>query len=183
VILELAGVPASVATNGLTSTIFTVCPSLTYIERAWETFEAGGCSAQPVITLSFETRPGGCLMYAYVQFVKYTPAEAENVGLRGRVVASTVVMLSEIFPDIIALKTASYGFTPRDLETSLGLHRGHPEHCNLTMAHHFENRRPFGGTVGRVVLCGASVYPGGNLTGLPGYHGALRAMAMIARTG
>jgi phytoene dehydrogenase-like protein len=183
VILELSGVPEYVAANGLVDTIFTICPSLAYIESAWSTFRADGSSGLPLITLSFETRAGCCLMYAFVQFVKYTQVEVENVGLRDHIVSSTVRVLSEVFRDIVALKTACHGFTPRDLETSLGLHRGHPEHSHVTMPYHFERRRPFGGAIGKVVLCGASIYPGGNLTGLPGYHGAQRAMAMIAHSG
>lgn len=182
VVFELSRFPNYIIRNNLHNGIFVFCPSLAHISAAWNDYLTLGFSRRPIITFSLERINSTYLLYCYCQYVRYQAVGSENESLRTKVSGAVTDILKYLFNDFASVIKDIHISTPLDLEVRLGLYGGHPEHRDLIMPNHFEARRPFGGNVGNVLICGASSYPGGNLMGLSGYHAAHRALRILGNT-
>lgn len=161
------------------SGIIQICPSATFISEAINTYKTKSVSTAPLITCSFYKIENKWLLSCYVQFVQHAKDPSINVRLRKTMIENVRLKLESVITGFDRQVHSVDGFTPRDLELELNLPFGHPEHTDMTLDAIFQKR---GGNseseeacktpIQNLFLCGASVHPGGNLTGLPGKHAA-----------
>jgi len=171
-----------------------VCPSLDYIERAFDDARAGRPSEFPVLecTIPSAVDPGiappGChVMQIFVQYAPYRLAAGGWDG-RGEAFADRCVeLLEEYAPGFRRSVLGRQVLTPLDLERRFGLTGGNifQGAMGLTQLHFM---RPLPGyadyrtPVPGLYLCGAATHPGGGVMGACGYNAA-REVLRDARRG
>jgi len=180
----LDGAPKlTLADDGLPSH-FRVCPSLEYIERAYDDAKYGRASADPFLDVTVPTvvdpdlaPPGKHVMSVLVQYAPYAlrgrPWDVERENLGERVTA----ILEDHMPGLERLILHRQVLTPLDLEERFGLTEGHIYHGEMTLDQSLVLRPVPGWSryrtpVEGLYLCGSGAHPGGGITGAPGYNAA-----------
>jgi len=163
-----------------------LCPSLDYMEAAWDQAKRGRLSDSPFMTVHMQSLiddslvpPGGHTLTCYAQYFPYhlDPAlggwEAQRERA-GEIVLRTVV---EYAPDLYDGLTVTEVLTPLDLEHRFAMTGGHQFHGDLMPGHLFD-QRPAPGCAGAktpidgLYLCGTGAHPGGCVWGAPGQRAA-----------
>lgn len=161
---------------------FVLAPSLASVIASSSSVPQGFMPEDLMITLDFPTvtdptlaRNGAHLMSLDYHFLpaffnKAAWDEQNKLELYKKTVA-TIETHAPGFESLIKNWIIS---TPSDLEKSFGLASKHCWHMPMTSDHLAEKRR-FGKTaystrLNNLFLCGASTYPGGNVTGAPGHN-------------
>ena len=174
---------------------FRVCPSLEYIERAYDDAKYGKASSEPFLDVFLPTvvdpdlaPPGKHVMSALVQYAPYRLRrgawDKEGEKLRERVDA----ILDDVMPGFEKLVIRRQVLTPLDLEQRFGLTEGHIYHGEMTLDQSFV-LRPVPGwgryrtPVEGLYLCGSGAHPGGGVTGAPGYNAAKEILKDWSRLG
>ena len=163
---------------------FRICPSVDYLERAWDDAKFGETSREPYMycVIHSATDPtaapeGKHLMGVFVQYAPYhlrdTDWDTER-DVFGKRCIDTLAIYAPNIPDAII----DYQFlSPRDLEEKLYLTHGHMFHAENAFAQLF-NARPVRGMsdyrtpIPGYYLCGAGTHPGGTVRGAPGHNAA-----------
>ena len=167
---------------------FKICPSVDYLERAWDDAKFGKTSREPYMycvihsaTDSTIVPEGKHSMGVFVQYAPYhlrdTDWETER-DIFGKRCIDTLAQYAPNIPDAII----DYQFlSPKDLEEKLYLTHGHMFHTGNALAQLF-NARPIRGMsdyrtpVSGYYLCGAGTHPGGTVRGAPGHNAAHEAI-------
>ena len=161
-----------------------ICPSLEYLERAYDDAKYGAMSRRPCLDIVIPTLldpslapPGQHLMSINMQYapyhIKHTHWDAERERLGDRVVET----LAEYAPGIPELILDRQVLTPLDLERQYGLAEGCIFHGQMGLDQ-LLFMRPAAGfgqyrtPIKDLYLCGAGAHPGGGVTGAPGYNAA-----------
>jgi phytoene dehydrogenase-like protein len=163
---------------------FRICPSLEYIERAYDDAKYGKASMDPVLDVFVPTvvdpdlaPPGKHVMSIDVQYAPYALRrggwDTEGDKLADRVVA----ILDDWIPGFERLIVRRQVLTPLELETRFGLTEGHIYHGEMTLDQSFVLRPVPGWSryrtpVDGLYLCGSGAHPGGGITGAPGLNAA-----------
>ncbi len=163
---------------------FRICPSLEYIERAYDDAKYGRASSEPFLDVFVQTTvdpdlapPGKHVMSVLVQYAPYDlrPGNWKKEGekLADRVVA----ILGDHLPGFERLIVHRQVLTPADLEATFGLTEGHIYHGEMTLDQSLVLRPVPGWSRYRtpiegLYLCGSGAHPGGGITGGPGYNAA-----------
>ena len=161
-----------------------ICPSIEYIERAWDDAKYGRPSARPMLELTIPTMydpslapPGKHIMGVFLQYAPYTLREGTWDDLRDRYAAQALDLIAEYAPNIGAIVEACHVLTPLDLERTFGLTGGNIFHGEMSLDQMFA-MRPLAGwaqyrtPIRGLYLCGSGTHPGGGVTGVPGYNAA-----------
>jgi phytoene dehydrogenase-like protein len=161
-----------------------ICPSIEYIERAWDDAKYGRPSASPMLELTIPTLydpslapPGKHIMGVFVQYAPYTLREGTWHELRERYAARVLDLIAEYAPNIRSIVEACHVLTPLDLERTFGLTGGNIFHGEMSLNQMFA-MRPLAGwaqyrtPIRGLYLCGSGTHPGGGVTGVPGYNAA-----------
>ncbi len=161
-----------------------ICPSVEYIERAWDDAKYGRPSARPMLELTIPTLydpslapPGKHIMGVFLQYAPYTLREGTWDDLRDRYAAQVLDLLAEYAPNLRSIVEACHVLTPLDLERTFGLTRGNIFHGEMSLDQMFA-MRPVAGwaqyrtPVRGLYLCGSGTHPGGGVTGVPGHNAA-----------
>ncbi|MDR5774004.1 MULTISPECIES: NAD(P)/FAD-dependent oxidoreductase [unclassified Caballeronia] len=159
-------------------------PSVEYLERAWDASKYGEISPRPplvVLTPSAmdpSVAPAGKhLMSIFGQHAPYTLREGTWDTQRKRLFHIVLDTLALHAPDIRDCIDDAQVLSPADLERIFALPGGHVHHGELSADQIFF-RRPVQGAadyrtpVKGLYQCGASVHPGGGVTGVPGHNAA-----------
>ena len=163
---------------------FRICPSIEYLERAYDEAKYGSASRAPLLDVFVPTivdpglaPTGKHVLSALVQYAPYDlrPGTWEDGGeaLANRVIG----ILEDHMPGFEKLILARQVLTPADLERRFGLTEGHIYHGEMTL-NQFLVLRPVPGWAGYrtpvdgLYLCGAGTHPGGGVSGAPGYNAA-----------
>ena len=162
-----------------------VCPSMDYIDRAWEDAQQGRPSERPMLECTIPTvyddsiaPPGKHVMCIFAQYAPYTLRDARwDAGLKERFADRCLDALSEYAPNIKDLVLHRQVISPLDLEQEYGLTGGNIFHGEMSLDQLFF-LRPVAGwaryrtPVRGLYLCGSGTHPGGGVMGAPGYNAA-----------
>lgn len=173
-----------------------LCPSLAYMEEAWNDARRGFLSARPFMTVHMQSLiddslapSGGHTLTCYAQYFPYELDRSLHGWEKQRDQAGEIVLrtVAEYAPDLydVVIRTEVLG--PRDLEARFAMTGGHQFHGDLQPNQLFDNR-PAHGCLGAktpidgLYLCGAGAHPGGCIWGAPGERAARTVLAAAAAT-
>jgi phytoene dehydrogenase-like protein len=168
-----------------------LCPSLDYVEAAWDTAKRGHPSPHPFMTVHMQSAvdpslapPGRHTLTCYTQYFPYHLAPELGGWDTQREAAGDVVLrtVAAYAPDVYDRIVAREVLTPLDLERRFGMTGGHQFHGDILPAQLFDYR-PAPGCLGArsplhgLYLCGAGAHPGGCVWGAPGERAARAVLA------
>jgi len=166
-----------------------ICPSVDYIERAWDDAKYGVPSRSPLLELTCPTMydpslapPGKHIMGIFLQYAPYTLREGTWDDHRGAFLNRVLDMVEEHAPGFRSLIDHAQILTPFDLEQRFGITGGNIFHGEMSLDQMFV-MRPVAGwaryatPVRGLYLCGSGTHPGGGVMGAPGYNAAKAILA------
>jgi phytoene dehydrogenase-like protein len=169
-----------------------ICPSMEYIERAWDDARLGRPSRNPILEMTIPTAyddslapPGKHLMNIFVQYAPYALREGSWDQLKESFADRCLEVLAEYAPNIRQIIRHRQALSPLDMEREYGLTGGNIFHGELALDQMF-SMRPVDGwaqyrtPIGGLYLCGSGAHPGGGVIGAPG-HNAAREVLRDAR--
>jgi phytoene dehydrogenase-like protein len=161
-----------------------VCPSMDYIDRAWDDAKQGRPSEEPMLEITIPTAyddslapPGKHIMSLFVQYAPYRLKDAHWDDRKEPFADRCLDMLSEYAPNIKNIVRHRQVITPLDLEREYGVTGGNIFHGDLSLDQLFF-LRPVAGwaqyrtPIRNLYLCGSGTHPGGGVMGAPGYNAA-----------
>lgn len=165
--------------------IIRICPSLDYLERAYDDAKYGGISRSPYLEAVIPSTtdptlapPGQHVMSVYVQYAPYELKDGTwDAGRREALGDRVVETLSTYAPGIGDAILDRHVTTPSDLEDAFGLTGGCPSHGEMALDQLFFMRpvpecARYRTPIRDLYLCGAGTHPGGGVTGTAGYNAA-----------
>ena len=161
-----------------------LCPSIDYVERAWDDAKYGRPSQSPLLELTIPTMydpslapAGKHIMGIFLQYAPYTLRDASWDELREPFASRVFDLIEEYAPGFRSLIVEKQVLTPLDLERRFGLTGGNIFHGEMSLDQMFV-MRPVAGCaryrtpIGGLYLCGSGTHPGGGVMGAPGYNAA-----------
>jgi phytoene dehydrogenase-like protein len=161
-----------------------ICPSVEYVERAWDDAKYGRPSGHPLLEMTVPTMydpslapPGRHIMGIFLQYAPYTLRDASWDEIREPYADRVMELVEEYAPGFRSLVVARQVLTPLDLERRFGLTGGNIFHGEMSLDQMFV-MRPVAGwaryrtPVRGLYLCGSGAHPGGGVMGAPGYNAA-----------
>jgi phytoene dehydrogenase-like protein len=161
-----------------------ICPSVEYIERAWDDAKYGRPSHSPLIEMTIPTMydpslapPGRHIMGIFLQYAPYTLRESNWDELREPYSNRILDVIEEYCPNIRSIVVERQTLSPLDLERRFGLTGGNIFHGEMSLDQMFV-LRPVAGwakyatPVKGLYLCGSGAHPGGGVMGAPGHNAA-----------
>ena len=167
-----------------------ICPSIEYVERAWDDAKYGRASERPLLELTIPTMydaslapPGKHIMGIFLQYAPYTLREGTWDELREPFGDRVISLIEEYAPNIRQIIEHRQVLTPLDLERRFGITGGNIFHGEMSLDQMFV-MRPVAGwaryrtPVAGLYLCGSGAHPGGGVMGAPGYNCAREMLKM-----
>jgi phytoene dehydrogenase-like protein len=161
-----------------------ICPSIEYVERAWDDAKYGRPSRSPLLELTSPTMydpslapEGKHIIGIFLQYAPYTLSEGTWDELREPFADRVFELIEEYAPGFRSLVIDRQVLTPLDLERRFGITRGNIFHGEMSLDQMFV-MRPVAGwakykmPVRGLYLCGSGAHPGGGVMGAPGYNAA-----------
>jgi phytoene dehydrogenase-like protein len=161
-----------------------ICPSVEYVERAWDDAKYGRPSERPLLELTIPTMydgslapPGKHIMGIFLQYAPYTLREGNWDALREPYGRRVLDLIAEYAPNIHSIVEHMQVLTPLDLERRYGITGGNIFHGEMSLDQMFFLRPAAGWAryrtpVRGLYLCGSGAHPGGGVMGAPGYNAA-----------
>jgi phytoene dehydrogenase-like protein len=194
--LALSGLPEFTAYPGAPGphhrATMHICPSIDYVERAWDDAKYGRPSERPLLELTIPTMydpslapPGKHIAGIFLQYAPYTLREGDWDGLREPFADRVISLVEEYAPNIRGIIEHRQVLTPLDLERRFGITGGNIFHGEMSLDQMFV-MRPVAGwaryrtPIHGLYLCGSGAHPGGGVMGAPGYN---CAREMLKRPG
>jgi phytoene dehydrogenase-like protein len=158
-----------------------ICPSVDYLERAYDDAKYGGFSKRPLMGCIIPSTvdpsmapPGKHVMSIFVQYASYDmPAYGNRDEQREAFGNAVIDTMAEFAPNIKDLILHKQFITPWDIEQTLGITEGNISHGELMLDQLFFMRPTPGWAKYRSPIrnyyqCGSGTHPGGGITGTPG---------------
>lgn len=166
-----------------------VCPSLDYIQTAYDDARRDGWARAPVISMCIPTllddtlAPPGChVMSLFCQhFRRHLPDGASWDDHREAVADMIIDTVTQYAPNFRGAVVGRQINSPQDIERTLNMPGGDIFHGALHLDQifslrpapgHADHRMPVPG----LYLCGSGAHPGGGVSGLPGRNAALQIL-------
>jgi phytoene dehydrogenase-like protein len=159
-----------------------ICPSIEYVERAWDDAKYGRFSERPLLELTIPTMydpslapTGKHIMGIFLQYAPYTLRDANWDELREPFGDRVIALIEEYVPNIRSIIEHRQVLSPLDLERRFGITGGNIFHGEMSLDQMFV-MRPLAGwaryrtPVSGLYLCGSGAHPGGGVMGAPGYN-------------
>ncbi|MCX6630485.1 MAG: NAD(P)/FAD-dependent oxidoreductase [Candidatus Solibacter sp.] len=159
-----------------------ICPSIEYVERAWDDAKYGRASERPLLELTIPTMydaslapPGKHIMGIFLQYAPYTLREGTWDELREPFGDRVISLIEEYAPNIRRIIEHRQVLSPLDLERRFGITGGNIFHGEMSLDQMFM-MRPVAGwaryrtPVAGLYLCGSGAHPGGGVMGAPGFN-------------
>ena len=159
-----------------------ICPSIEYVERAWDDAKYGRPSERPLLELTVPTMydpslapPGKHIMGIFLQYAPYTLRQGTWDELREPFGDRVLSLIEEYAPNIRSIVEHRQVLTPLDLERRFGITGGNIFHGEMSLDQMFV-MRPVAGwaryrtPIKGLYLCGSGAHPGGGVMGAPGYN-------------
>lgn len=186
--LALSGLPSFRALPGAPGpqhrATMHICPSMEYVEHAWDDAKYGRPSQSPLLELTVPTMydpslapPDRHIMGIFLQYAPYTLREGNWDEMREPFTNRVFDLIEQYAPGFRSLIVESQTLTPLDLERRFGLTGGNIFHGEMSLDQMFV-MRPLAGCaryrtpVKGLFLCGSGTHPGGGVMGAPGYNAA-----------
>jgi phytoene dehydrogenase-like protein len=161
-----------------------ICPSIDYVERAWDDAKYGKPSESPMIEMTIPTMydsslapQGRHIMGIFLQYAPYTLKEGNWDDMREPFADRVIDVIEQYAPNIRSIIEHRQALTPLDLERRFGITRGNIFHGEMSLDQMFVMRPVAGAAryrtpVRGLYLCGSGAHPGGGVMGAPGYNAA-----------
>ena len=166
-----------------------ICPTIEYMERAWDDAKYGRPSERPIIEMTIPTvydpslaPPGKHIMGVFVQYAPYTLREESWDDLRESYADQVMDCIAEYAPNIRSIILDRQVLTPLDIERVYGLTGGNIFHGAMALDQIFVSRPVLGWAqyatpIENLYLCGAGSHPGGGVMGAAGHNAARKILA------
>jgi phytoene dehydrogenase-like protein len=161
-----------------------ICPSVEYIEKAWDDAKYGRPSRSPLIEMTMPTMydkslapEGRHIMGIFLQYAPYTLRDTDWDKEREPYSERILDVIEEYCPNIRSVVEHRQTLTPLDLERRFGITGGNIFHGEMSLDQMFV-LRPLAGwakyrtPVKGLYLCGSGAHPGGGVMGAPGHNAA-----------
>jgi phytoene dehydrogenase-like protein len=161
-----------------------ICPSVEYIERAWDDAKYGKPSQNPLIEMTIPTMydptlapPGRHIMGIFLQYAPYTLRDTTWDQQREPYAERILDVIEAYCPNIRSIVLERQTLTPLDLERRFGITGGNIFHGEMSLDQMFV-LRPVAGwakyrtPIKNLYLCGSGAHPGGGVMGAPGHNAA-----------
>ncbi len=161
-----------------------ICPSIEYVERAWDDAKYGRPSRSPLIEMTIPTMydpslapEGRHIMGIFLQYAPYSLQDSDWDAEREPYAERVLDVIEEYCPNIREIVVERQTLTPLDLERRFGLTGGNIFHGEMALDQMFV-MRPLAGwaryrmPVRGLYLCGSGAHPGGGVMGAPGHNAA-----------
>ena len=159
-----------------------ICPSIEYVEKAWDDAKYGQPSERPLLEMTIPTMydpslapPGHHIMGIFLQYAPYTLHGLKWDEIREPYADHVLSVLEEYAPNIRSIVVHRQVLTPLDLERRFGITGGNIFHGEMSLDQMYV-MRPVAGwaryrtPIRGLYLCGAGAHPGGGVMGAPGYN-------------
>ena len=161
-----------------------ICPSIEYVERAWDDAKYGRPSNHPLLEMTCPTiydpalAPAGKhIMGIFLQYAPYTLKDASWDDLREPYGDRILEIINQYAPNMKSIVRERQVLSPLDLERRFGIAGGNIFHGEMSLDQMFV-LRPVAGwaryktPVPGLWMCGAGTHPGGGVMGAPGHNAA-----------
>ncbi|MCA9803086.1 MAG: NAD(P)/FAD-dependent oxidoreductase [Cyanobacteria bacterium HKST-UBA02] len=163
-----------------------ICPSMDYMDKAWEDAQRGEPSQGPMLECTIPTAyddsiapDGKHIMCMFVQYAPYKLRDGLewNDELKNKFADRCIDLLAEYAPNIKDIIIHRQAISAMDMETEYNLTGGSLFHGDMGLDQLFF-MRPVPGwaryrtPVDNLYLCGSGTHPGGGVMGAPGYNAA-----------
>ena len=157
-----------------------ICPSMDYVERAWDDAKFGAPSREPLLEITIPTAydpslapHGKHLMSIFAQYAPYRLREGTWEHEKERFVERALDLLAQYAPNIRSCVEGVHALSPLDLEREYGLTGGNIFHGELGLGQLFSFRPLVGWAryatpIDGLYVCGSGTHPGGGVMGAPG---------------
>ena len=158
-----------------------ICPTVDYVERAYDDAKYGGFSKRPCMEIEIPTMVdptmaphGKHVMSIFVQYASYDMSEYGDRDQQREAFGNAVIdTLSDFCPNIKDIILHKQVLTPWDMEDQIGLTEGNIFQGELTLDQLFFFRPAVGWADYRTPIrnyyqCGSGTHPGGGITSGPG---------------
>ena len=162
-----------------------ICPSLAYMERAYDDAKAGGWSREPIIEMCIPSTlddtlapPGKHVASLFCQHFSPTLSGGRDWDDHREEVADLIIRTMDAYaPNFARSVIARKILSPKDLEQEFGLVGGCIFHGSLKLNQVFSMRPAAGiadyrGHLPGLYMCAAGTHPGGGVSGVPGHNAA-----------
>jgi phytoene dehydrogenase-like protein len=161
-----------------------ICPSIDYLERAWDDAKYGQPSQSPLLEMTIPTMydptlapEGHHIMGIFLQYAPYTLRDSNWDRERKRYTERIFDVIEEYCPNIRSIVVERQTLTPLDLERHFHLTGGNIFHGEMSLDQMFV-MRPLAGwaryrtPIKGLYLCGSGAHPGGGVMGAAGHNAA-----------
>ena len=161
-----------------------VCPSMDYIERAYDDAKYGKPAADPMLECTMATAlddtlapPGKHILSMFVQYAPYTLKGTTWDAERDRFADRCFDILNEYAPNFKRSVLGRQVFAPPDMEKAWGITGGNIMQGSMGLSS-MSSFRPVAGyanyrtPVKGLYMCGAATHPGGGVMGACGLNAA-----------
>ncbi|MBS1824732.1 MAG: NAD(P)/FAD-dependent oxidoreductase [Acidobacteria bacterium] len=161
-----------------------ICPSIEYVERAWDDAKYGKPSQKPLLEMTVPTTydsslapQGKHIMGIFLQYAPYTLKGTTWEQEREPFFQRILGLIEEYAPNIRSIIDHAQILTPYDLEQRFHITGGNIFHGEMSLDQMFV-MRPLAGwaryktPVKGLYLCGSGAHPGGGVMGAPGHNAA-----------
>ncbi|PWT88712.1 MAG: amine oxidase [Acidobacteria bacterium] len=187
--LALSELPDFIAMRGTAAGpqhrgLINFCPSVDYIERAWDDCKHGEFSEHPTIEACIHSvldpscaPPGKHVVSCFVQYGPRHLKSGTWKEIKHQVVERVITEIAEYAPNLPGAVLHKHVYSPEDLETEFGLSGGNIYHGAMTPDQLFSFRPTAGYAnyrtpIKRLYLCGSGTHPGGGVWGAAGWNAA-----------
>jgi phytoene dehydrogenase-like protein len=170
----------------------TICPSMQYLDAAWQDAKAGRLSARPFMDCYIQSATedglapeGKHTLSMFVQYAPYDLAEGTWAERRDEIGMNAVRTFAEYAPNILDAIDFVEVLGPPDIEQTIGITGGNIFHGEILPDQMFGGR-PVPGypsyrtPIDGLYLCGSGAWPGGAVFGAPGRNCASQVIADLA---
>jgi len=161
-----------------------ICPSIEYVERAWDDAKYGKPSQKPLLEMTVPTTydsslapEGKHIMGIFLQYAPYTLKGTTWNQEREPFFQRIIGLIEEYAPNIRGIIDHYQILTPYDLEQRFHITGGNIFHGEMSLDQMFV-MRPLAGwaryktPIKGLYLCGSGAHPGGGVMGAPGHNAA-----------
>ncbi|MDE2841190.1 MAG: NAD(P)/FAD-dependent oxidoreductase [Chloroflexota bacterium] len=165
-----------------------ICPSMEYLERAWDDAKYGQPSTHPLLEITIPTAydptlapDGKHIMGIFVQYAPYQLKDSTWADEKEGFVQRVLDILGAYAPNLPRAIEHVHALSPLDLEQEYGLPGGNIFHGALSLDQLFFMRPALGWAryatpIRNLYLCGSGAHPGGGVTGAPGHNAAMEIL-------
>jgi phytoene dehydrogenase-like protein len=165
-----------------------ICPSMDYIERAYDDAKYGKTATNPMIECTMATAldntlapPGQHILSMFVQYAPYHLKDSTWDIERDRFADRCFDIVNEYAPNFKGSVLARQILAPPDMERIYGITGGNIMQGSMSLSSMF-SLRPAAGfanyrtPIGGLYLCGAAAHPGGGVMGACGRNAAQKIL-------